>query len=650
MFPSDYNDDEIAQYIRQSSISRGIDPNIALKVWESEGKSAKDKWQSDVVKNGKREPSYGPYQLYMGGGLGNEMQKKTGLDPSDPNNWRQGVDFALDNAKTSGWGPWYGAKRVGITGMQGIGGNPAAAPQQKSPARQRFDQIMTQRQQQVTPQRSMFDRIAQTFNPISSAVAAEGPTAQIQKAIDPTGTMLPKPMSFEAPLQEGDVRGDHRAQPDTFPRRPSLADLQTKQGVDVPKSTPVVPHSTDPGMAAGFAINDAGFNAEAPAPSDEQPMDIRPPERAAPEEKPGFFDRMRSAGMGPALVRMGAGLAAGSSKGWGAGIGLGLSGAQDALDQQRRFGILEREAGMENLDARTAYPILREHFQKQGDPDADKKALLVATTNPKAAAKVMGISGMDDENFSVAPEYFTTPEGKLVIGKHGDRGTQTFVDVQGNELKGDQLNGLKRESAIRPIDSLTETVLVDRSGAVLARFPKNNQEAARDKGLGDEQAKALAGLPSVRSNAQKIKDMISGVVNDPELSKFTGMQGYLPTWSPGAKAFESKLAQLDKKSFMMAFESLKGAGAITEQEGAAATKAMARLADLSISDPGYVEALKDFANEVDRLVQVAELKATGQWQGNTRMDSAYPNQQQSAPSGGGSRYIDHGNGVREIVQ
>ncbi len=116
---------EIESYIRQAAIQRGIDPDIAVRVAQSEGGLVDPVRQSDVIKEGVREPSFGPFQLYMNGGLGNAFQAETGLHPSDPNAWRQGVDFALDSAKKDGWGAWYGAKNVGITGMDGIGA-PAA--------------------------------------------------------------------------------------------------------------------------------------------------------------------------------------------------------------------------------------------------------------------------------------------------------------------------------------------------------------------------------------------------------------------------------------------------------------------------------------------------------------------------------------------
>ncbi|WP_234902278.1 phage tail tape measure protein [Agrobacterium rubi] len=112
---------DIAKYIANAATARGIDPSIALKVAQSEGGLKSWNMQSNFMKNGVQEPSFGPYQLYMGGGLGNAFQKKTGLDPRLAANGPAGVDFALDNAKQSGWGAWYGAKKVGIGNWDGIG-------------------------------------------------------------------------------------------------------------------------------------------------------------------------------------------------------------------------------------------------------------------------------------------------------------------------------------------------------------------------------------------------------------------------------------------------------------------------------------------------------------------------------------------------
>lgn len=99
-------DSDVAAYIADAATKRGIPVSDALRVWSGEGRGA---WQSNFYRKGKREESYGPYQLYKGGGLGNAFQRDTGLDPADPSTWKRGVDYALDTAKKEGWGQWYGA-------------------------------------------------------------------------------------------------------------------------------------------------------------------------------------------------------------------------------------------------------------------------------------------------------------------------------------------------------------------------------------------------------------------------------------------------------------------------------------------------------------------------------------------------------------
>ncbi len=113
-------------FIEKYASAIGIDPGIALKVARSEGLGA-GIWQSNYSKGGFREPSFGPFQLLKGGqgtgfgtGLGNRFAAQTGLDPADPANWQKSTAFALDQAKQSGWGAWYGARKQGITGFDGI--------------------------------------------------------------------------------------------------------------------------------------------------------------------------------------------------------------------------------------------------------------------------------------------------------------------------------------------------------------------------------------------------------------------------------------------------------------------------------------------------------------------------------------------------
>lgn len=121
---------ERAAYIREAARLRGIDPNVAVRVARTEGLKP-GAWQSDIIAgNGRRERSYGDFQLYTGGGLGNEFESKTGLSASDPANWQQMIDFALDHAAENGWSAFHGAANNGIGRWAGLkGAQPAGISQ-----------------------------------------------------------------------------------------------------------------------------------------------------------------------------------------------------------------------------------------------------------------------------------------------------------------------------------------------------------------------------------------------------------------------------------------------------------------------------------------------------------------------------------------
>ena len=127
----DYNvsKDQMEQIITTEAMLRGMDPTIALKIANAEGLSSTE-YQSSVPRQGKgsfegREDSYGPFQLYLGGGLGNEFEDSTGLrlrDANDLEGITKQIQFGLDKAATNGWGAWYGRKPAGVGKRDGLKG------------------------------------------------------------------------------------------------------------------------------------------------------------------------------------------------------------------------------------------------------------------------------------------------------------------------------------------------------------------------------------------------------------------------------------------------------------------------------------------------------------------------------------------------
>lgn len=116
-------------HIRAAAAKYGVDPAVAIRVARSEGLGT---FLGDSGKSG------GAFQLYTGGGLGNEFQKETGLDPLDPANEPATIDWAMKNLPRTGWEPYHGAQRVGVANREGIGGSKLGldgpAPDLRTPA------------------------------------------------------------------------------------------------------------------------------------------------------------------------------------------------------------------------------------------------------------------------------------------------------------------------------------------------------------------------------------------------------------------------------------------------------------------------------------------------------------------------------------
>jgi hypothetical protein len=92
---------KVEAFIRQVAPQYGIPAEDAIRVWSGEGRSA-------YV--GDHGTSFGPYQLHIGGGLGNDFIQTYKADLRDPNTWQQQVLYTMAYVQRHGWnGQWHGA-------------------------------------------------------------------------------------------------------------------------------------------------------------------------------------------------------------------------------------------------------------------------------------------------------------------------------------------------------------------------------------------------------------------------------------------------------------------------------------------------------------------------------------------------------------
>jgi hypothetical protein len=117
-------------FIRDEAGLRGIDGDTAVAVAKSEGGVD----FPGLVGEFNTGTSFFQYQLHYGGpeypqfgvpgesvaGMGNSFTSFTGWAPGDDNAARDACRYALNTAKRDGWGAWYGAAAIGITGFDGI--------------------------------------------------------------------------------------------------------------------------------------------------------------------------------------------------------------------------------------------------------------------------------------------------------------------------------------------------------------------------------------------------------------------------------------------------------------------------------------------------------------------------------------------------
>ena len=172
-------------------------------------------------------------------------------------------------------------------------------------------------------------------------------------------------------------------------------------------------------------------------------------------------------------------------------------------------------------------------------------------------------------------------------------------------------------AGLTEVDQGNQIALINDQGQVVGVIPKNVAEASGEQKFGAlEIENMINDERSAKSTVDVLGnqfDAISAVLNDPAkleaVKSYVGpVQGRLPAVTPTQSLGESIVKNLSAKSFLRAFEQLKGGGQITEREGAAAQAAIDRLGSTTLSDDDYVAAMQEAQNELRILLDKAEAK------------------------------------------
>lgn len=342
-------------------------------------------------------------------------------------------------------------------------------------------------------------------------------------------------------------------------------------------------------------------------PPNAQPAQFQAPQQqAAQPESPGFGDHLM------------AGLSGFGSGGRNGGLIGALTSGASALAS----GVAPENQTVKALVARGLDPATAQTVAR--DPSLLRSVIpqLMGTAGKTddikefEYARTQGFTGGLQEwmqrKRGGAGEYGMTPiwgvdkDGKPAIvqlGKGGDAKQSGLPE--GFQLARDPIK----------VEGPTGTTLLDpQTRQPISFIPKDLKGAEVQKAQGEAQGAAIVNLPNTLAKSQQTLDVIDKMIDHPGRETATGLSGTLDPRNylggTDAKNFQIAAKQLEGKTFLEAFESLKGAGAITEMEGSKATAAIARL-DRAQSDTEYLAALKELRVIITAGMERAKAKAAG---------------------------------------
>jgi hypothetical protein len=140
--------DEIIAEIYRLADAKGIDRDVLLETITKES-SLNPAAKGDIDPKTGQPMSGGLAQLFTGGGLGNDALAQ-GIDPFNPDQWKEHLNFMTDQIVGGGKGlePWHAWKGSPDAWKTGAPSTAAATP---PPSRGRGGQVMPMTQVQATP-------------------------------------------------------------------------------------------------------------------------------------------------------------------------------------------------------------------------------------------------------------------------------------------------------------------------------------------------------------------------------------------------------------------------------------------------------------------------------------------------------------------
>jgi hypothetical protein len=166
----------------------------------------------------------------------------------------------------------------------------------------------------------------------------------------------------------------------------------------------------------------------------------------------------------------------------------------------------------------------------------------------------------------------------------------------------------------------------------LRNSPESKAAVATAEASAKATSDAARQLPGILETSQRSINLVNELVKSPDLDKLVGnTSGQLRKLIPGTTEadLQARINEIQGGAFLQAFESLKGAGQITEVEGAKATSALTRMSS-NQSPAEFKKAANEYIEVIENAMKRAKQKA-----GATVEDLPPPPKRTASPSATG---------------
>ncbi len=293
---------------------------------------------------------------------------------------------------------------------------------------------------------------------------------------------------------------------------------------------------------------------------------------------------------------------------------LGMNAGQREQDRERQARLDERQLSRDaqaQKNADRAFGLQQRQFEESQDYSPQERAKMAAQygidpQSPQGRAFILTGKLPDAEGANAAsltPVYGVGPDGKPAMVQP----TKSGVAVQTKLPEGFQIS----RDPIR-VDLGTHIQLLDpQTRQPIGVMKKDVAGVEQAKIEGDARGTANVALPQVEASSQQILKTIDDIQKHPGKQYSLGIYSKLPTVPGTSQAnFRAAAGQLKGQTFLQAYQTLKGGGAITDVEGAKGENALARL-DQAQTTEAYDAALNDFKTVIKAGIERARAKAKG---------------------------------------